>query len=73
MKIENPAIVTTLRKAAYALNVSPSIVLETLLSEFVGRMQSVPSEYVCEFSTCYLHPTEAQAERHCFEFGFHAS
>lgn len=62
MKIENPAIVAAIQNAAYALNVSPSTILEILLSEFVERMESVPSEYVCEFSTCYLHPTETHAE-----------
>jgi hypothetical protein len=62
MKIENPALVAALEKAAYTLNVSPSKVLETLLSEFVERTQSVPSEYICEFSTCFLHRTQVQAE-----------
>jgi hypothetical protein len=62
MKIENPAIVAAIEKAAYALNVSPSNVVENLLTEFVERMQSAPSEYICEFSICWLHRTQAQAE-----------
>jgi hypothetical protein len=62
MEIENPAIVAAIEKAAYVLNVSPSKVLGNLLTEFVERMQSVPSEYICEFATCFLHRTQVRAE-----------
>jgi hypothetical protein len=62
MNIENPALIAALQKAAYALNVSATEVVETLLEDFVERMQTVPSENICEFSTCFLYRTQAQAE-----------
>ena len=62
MKIENPAIVAALQKAAYALNIAPSEVLERMLSDFVDQMQRAPSEYIAEYSMCYPHRTESEAE-----------
>jgi hypothetical protein len=56
MKIENPAIAAALENAAYALNLSMTEVVEILFSEFVERMQKAPSEFICEFSTWFVHP-----------------
>jgi hypothetical protein len=62
MKIENPAIVAALERAAYVLNLSPSEVIETLLSSFVESMQETPSQYICEHSREFPHRTGPDAE-----------
>lgn len=62
MKIEDPAIIAALQKAAYALNLSPSQIIAGLLSGFVEQMQEAPAQYLCEFSTCFPHQTESAAE-----------
>jgi hypothetical protein len=62
MKIQNHAIVAALQRAAHLLNVPPATIVEELLSEFAERMQDAPSEFISEFSTCFPHRTELDAE-----------
>jgi hypothetical protein len=62
MKIENPTIISALKRAAYIANVTPSNVLDYYLAGLVSSLENSPLDPLIELVSAFRHEDQVAAE-----------